>query len=63
MSQKFVSKGDGYGPGFYKIRESVIELRSIFPNLTNMEYAAWYSQRYGITQQRVHSILEAEANK
>lgn len=44
---------------FDGIVKSIQETRKIFSILTDLEFAAWYSRRYQITERRVLSILEA----
>lgn len=40
------------------IVNSIKDIRPVFASLTDREFAAWYSQRYKITQARVLFILE-----
>lgn len=40
------------------VRESVLESRRIYSNLTNLEFAAWYNNRYGLKTAAVLKILD-----
>jgi hypothetical protein len=44
---------------------SVLQLRKVFPDKTDEEYAAWYEQHFMVTERRVLGILKAdrEANE
>lgn len=39
------------------VRESVLESRRIYSNLTDLEFAAWYNSRYGLKTAAVLKIL------
>lgn len=42
--------------------KSIMQIRPIFPEMTDEAFAAWYSDRYRITLPRVLRILEVLKN-
>jgi hypothetical protein len=39
---------------------SVLQLRKVFPEKTDEEYAAWYEKHFMVTERRVLGILKAD---
>lgn len=40
--------------------KSVLQLRKVFPDKTDEEYAAWFEEHFKITEKRVLFILEED---
>lgn len=48
---------------FDGVVKSILEVRPLFPDKTDTEFAAWYEQKYMITERRVLGILQAAKEK
>lgn len=43
------------------IRQSILDLRSIYKEMSNKEFSKWYQKRYGINAEKVLKVITADA--
>lgn len=65
MSERFIARKriDTHVPNGSLLRQSILELRSIYSELTDDEYAIWYENKYNVKQKDVKKILRSVVNE
>ncbi|GAA0850535.1 hypothetical protein GCM10008915_63870 [Bifidobacterium pullorum subsp. gallinarum] len=43
-----------------EIRKSIIELRKIYNNLSDLQFSVWYSKKYKVKANEVYDIIQQE---
>lgn len=55
----YLEKGRQYDrPPIVDVGDSIREMRRIYKNYSNAEFAAWYSARYGVRMEAVLAVIQ-----
>lgn len=65
MSQRFVprKRNDSFVPNLNILRQSILELREVYSEMSEMEYCLMYERKYGVKWKDVKSYLRSGENE